>query len=51
MLFRSLGADYDAEMVKKETQAVLDSLGNDFNGWMLWSPSNIYTKGALELAS
>jgi len=46
-----LGADYDAEMVKKETQAVLDSLGNDFNGWMLWSPSNIYTKGALELAS
>ena len=45
-----LGANYDAEMIKKETQAVLDSLGDNFNGWMMWNPSNIYTQKALESA-
>lgn len=39
-----LGADYNAEMVKKETQAVSDSLGDNFSGWMLWNPSNVYTQ-------
>ena len=43
-----LGANYDAEMIKKETQAVLDSLGDNFNGWMMWNPSNIYTQKAFE---
>ncbi|MFA5084149.1 MAG: putative glycoside hydrolase [Candidatus Paceibacterota bacterium] len=46
-----LGADYDAEMIKKEIQAVIDSLGENFNGWMLWGPSNVYTKEAIESAS
>lgn len=45
-----LGADYTASMVKKEIQAVTDSLGDNFSGWMLWNPSNVYTKGALESA-
>ena len=46
----NLGADYTAAMVKKEIQAVRDSLGDNFSGWMLWNPSNIYTKGAFESA-
>lgn len=41
-----LGADYNAEMVAKEIQAVADSGLAD--GWMLWNPSNIYTKEALK---
>jgi len=45
-----LGADYTASMVKKEIQAVTDSLGDNFSGWMLWNPSNVYTKGVLESA-
>jgi len=40
-----LGADYDSVMVRKEIQAVYDSGVND--GWMLWDPSNVYTKEAL----
>ncbi len=43
-----LGADYDAEMVKAEIKAVYDALGNDFNGFMIWSSSNFYTIEALE---
>lgn len=43
-----LGANYDAVMVKKEIQAVADALGENFSGWMLWNPENIYTKEALE---
>jgi hypothetical protein len=39
-----LGADYTAEMVRKEIQAVYD-VGLD--SWMLWAPSNRYTRGAL----
>lgn len=46
----NLGANYDAAMIKKQTQAVSDALGSEFSGWMLWSPSNIYTKKAFELA-
>lgn len=44
----NLGATYDASMITKEIQATQDSLGDNFNGWMLWNPSNIYTKGALQ---
>ena len=43
----NLGADYDADMVRAEIQAVQDSLGSDFAGYMLWNPSNFYTREAL----
>ena len=43
-----LGADYDVEMVKAQIKAVYDVLGDDFNGFMLWSSSNYYTREALE---
>lgn len=65
-----LGADYDAEKVKKQIQAVYDSFcspasgrdaqicspssnnfGDKFGGWMLWNPSNVYTKEALEVGN
>ena len=42
-----LGARYDERMVKLEIQAVKDALGGDYSGFMLWNPSNLYTKGAL----
>ncbi len=45
----NLGATYNSSMVKAEINAVYDSLGTeDFNGFMLWNPSNIYTAGALQ---
>lgn len=44
----NLGVDYDAKMVGLEIKAVKEALGEDFSGFMLWSPLNIYTKGALE---
>ena len=40
-----LGADYTAEMVRLEKQAVYDS---GLNSWLLWDSSNIYTKEALD---
>ena len=40
-----LGADYDAAMIRKEKQAVYDA---GLNSWLLWSPSNKYTIGALD---
>jgi len=43
----NLGAVYDAPMVTAEIKAVTDTTGNDFSGFMLWSPSNIYTAGAI----
>lgn len=42
-----MGADYNAEMVKSEIAATQDSLKEDFAGYMLWNPSNIYTQGAI----
>lgn len=47
-----MGAKYDAAMVKKEFQAVYDSLRNSttsytYAGWLIWDPSNTYTEGAL----
>lgn len=47
----NLGADYTADMVKQEIKATTDVLGNDFVGYMLWNPSNTYTKGAVLKAS
>lgn len=40
-----LGANYDAAMIRKEKQAVYDA---GLNSWLLWSPSNKYTIGALD---
>ncbi len=43
----NMGAYYDAEKVKLEIKALKDSLGENYNGFMLWNPSNIYTKEAI----
>lgn len=43
-----LGADYDAEMVRSEIKAVYDATGDRFSGFMLWNPSNFYTKEAFK---
>jgi hypothetical protein len=40
----NLGATYTADMVKAQMKAVYDS---GLTSWMLWSPSNRYTAGAL----
>lgn len=45
--FELNGIPYDAAMVGKEIQATKDSLQNDYVGFMLWSPTNVYTKEAL----
>jgi hypothetical protein len=42
-----MGAYYTADMVKQEITATQESLGEDFNGFMLWNPSNIYTQSAI----
>ncbi len=49
----NLGATYDAVKVKAQIQAVYDAASTtkatdlSKQGWMLWSPSNVYTKEAL----
>lgn len=40
-----LGAEYTPEMVRAQIKATYDA---SVNSWMLWDPSNIYTKEALE---
>ncbi|MDP3052224.1 MAG: putative glycoside hydrolase [bacterium] len=40
-----LGADYTAEMIRKEQQAVYDA---GLDSWLLWDPTNKYTRGALD---
>ena len=42
-----LGADYDATKVRAQIQATYDAASTTEVGWMLWAPTNIYTKGAL----
>ncbi len=47
-----LGADYDAVKVRAQIKAWDDAVAGhpDLDGgWMLWSPSNIYTKEALNI--
>ncbi len=39
------GGDYDVEEVKEQIQASYDA---GVMSWMIWAPSNIYTRGALE---
>ncbi|MCW9054536.1 MAG: putative glycoside hydrolase [Candidatus Pacebacteria bacterium] len=41
------GGDYDIEEVRAQIQATYDT---SLTSWMLWSPSNRYTRGALEPA-
>ena len=43
----NMGAKYDAAMVKSEIKAVEDALGDRFSGYMVWAPSNVYTRQAL----
>ncbi len=38
-----LGADYTADMIRKQKQAAYDA---GVNSWMSWDPKNIYTKEA-----
>ncbi len=40
------GGDYDIPEVKAQIRAVYDS---GLTSWMLWAPSNIYTRGALKI--
>ncbi|MFH1657141.1 MAG: putative glycoside hydrolase [bacterium] len=42
-----MGADYDAAMVRKEIKAVADVMGDNYKGFMLWSPTNFYTEEAI----
>lgn len=42
-----LGAVYDARMVKAQIEAARDALEDDYSGFILWSPSNVYTIDAL----
>jgi hypothetical protein len=44
----SLGARYDAAMVKAQIEGVQDALGDRYAGYMLWSSSNVYTQEAIE---
>ena len=39
------GGNYDAAAVRKQIQATYDA---GLDSWLLWSPSNVYTKEALE---
>lgn len=39
-----LGAHYTATMIKSEIKAVIDSMGDDYGGFMLWNASNVYTE-------
>lgn len=41
----NLGATYDVDMVRKQKRAVYDA---GLTSWLLWSPSNKYTAGALD---
>lgn len=41
------GGDYDAADVRAQIQASLDA---GVNSWMIWAPSNIYTRAALKPA-
>ncbi len=43
----NLGAIYDTGMVSKEIQGTTDATGNNFYGFLLWNPSNIYTQDAI----
>ena len=43
-----IGAVYDASMVRKQIRGVEDAMGEDYSGFLLWSPSNRYSTDALD---
>ncbi|HVX67138.1 MAG TPA: putative glycoside hydrolase [Bryobacteraceae bacterium] len=43
----NMGAKYDAAAVRAQIRAVEDALGDGFAGYMIWSPSNVYTRQGL----
>ena len=43
----SIGAEYDADMVRAQIRAVIDAMGEDYRGFLLWSPKNQYSTAAL----
>ncbi len=43
----NLGAKYTPAMIESEIAAVRDSLGENYAGFMMWAPSNVYTREAL----
>lgn len=44
-----LGATYDAVKVRAQITAVYNAATGTPMGWMLWDPTNNYTRGALEI--
>jgi len=47
----NLGAKYDAKMVEAEIKAVKDAMGEHYAGYMIWNPTNVYTRDALKPAA
>lgn len=43
----NLGAKYDAARVRAQILATEEALGGDYAGYLMWSPSNVYTASAL----
>ena len=43
-----LKAKYNVEMVKAEIKGIKDALGENFSGFLLWNPKNIYTIKSLQ---
>jgi len=43
----NLGAEYDTSKVYLQIKAVKDILGEDYHGYMLWSPENWYNEEAI----
>ena len=41
------GAAYDVGMVRKQIQAAEEALGEEYSGFTLWSPTNVYSTAAL----
>lgn len=41
-----LGGRYDAARVRAQIRATEEALGADYAGYLMWSPSNVYTAGA-----
>lgn len=44
----NMGANYNSVMVSNEITATKDSLKENYAGYLLWNPSNIYTLGAIK---
>ena len=43
-----LGAIYDTQKVLLQMNAVKDSLGIDYSGYLLWNPENTYDENAIK---